>query len=116
YNSLDAGDQDAWPTPEGVVTDTGVYNAVLINRNSVSQQDLWFRAWDGNPTKLGGRSHPMGILVETRGMAWNYPTGNEDVIYFVYTFTNVTSSVAADYANPSIPNQTTAYQNGLAAL
>ncbi|HTY07349.1 MAG TPA: hypothetical protein VMC86_12600, partial [Gemmatimonadales bacterium] len=115
-SSLDAGDVAAWPSPEGSVTDTGVYSSVLLGLNSVSQQDLWFRAWDGNPTKLGGRSHPMGVLVETRGMAWNYPSGNEDVIYFVYTFTNVTSSVAADYANPSIPNQNQTYLNNLAAL
>jgi len=115
-SSLDAGDAASWPSPEGSVTDTGVYSNVLLGLNSVSQQDLWFRAWDGNPTKLGGRAHPMGVLVETRGMAWNYPSGNEDVIYFVYTFTNVTSSVAADYANPSIPNQNPTYLNNLAAL
>ncbi len=116
YNSLDAGDQNAWPAPEGVVTDTSVYNTVLLGRNSVSQQDLWFRAWDGNPTKLGGRAHPMGILVETRGMAWNYPTGNEDIIYFVYTFTNITSSVAADYNNPTVVNHDPTYLNNLGAL
>ena len=117
FNSLDAGDQAGWPTPEGVLTDTSsVYNSVLLGRNSVSQQDLWFRAWDGNPTKLGGRAHPMGILVDTRGMAWNYPTGNEDIIYFVYTFTNITSSVAADYNNTSVVNHDPTYLNDLAAL
>lgn len=116
YNSLDGGDVDAWPSPEGVVTDTGVYNPVLLGRNSVSQQDLWFRAWDGNPTRLGGRAHPMGILVETRGMAWNYPTGNDDIIYFVYTFTNVTSSVQADYNNPSVVNHDPNYLQHLADL
>ena len=116
YNSLDAGDVGAWPAPEGAVTDTGVYNPVLLGRNSVSQQDLWFRAWDGNPTRLGGRAHPMGILVETRGMAWNYPTGNDDIIYFVYTFTNVTSSVVADYNNPSVVNHDANYLQHLADL
>lgn len=116
YNSLDGGDFSAWPTPEGVVTDTSVYNAVLLGRNSVSQQDLWFRAWDGNPTRLGGRAHPMGVLVETRGMAWNYPTGNDDIIYFVYTFTNVTSSVVADYNNPSVVNHDPSYLQHLADL
>src|SRR5262249_16128169 len=37
YNSLDAGDQVSWPSPEGAVTDTAVYNNVLLGRNSVSQ-------------------------------------------------------------------------------
>jgi len=115
YNSLDAGDAASWPS-DGVVTDTSVYNSVLIGRNSVSQQDLWFRAWDGNPNKLGGRTHPMGILVDVRGMAWNYPTGNEDAMYFVYTFTNVTSSVEADYDNSTTPNRSSAFLTNLASI
>ncbi|HYK12270.1 MAG TPA: hypothetical protein VEV39_15825 [Gemmatimonadales bacterium] len=116
YNSLDAGDQAAWPSPEGFVTDTSIYASVLLTRPNVSQQDLWFRAWDGNPTRLGGRAHPMGILVDTRGMAWNFPTGNEDIIYFVYTFTNVTSSVTADYDNASAVNHDPTYLADLSAL
>lgn len=116
FNSLDLDDQVNWPTPDGVVTDTSVYASVLLGRNSVSQQDMWFRAWDGSPNKLGGRAHPMGVLVETRGMAWNYPTGNEDILYFVYTFTNVTSKNEADYNNASSPNNTAAYRANLAAM
>jgi len=115
YNSLDAGDQAGWPT-DGIVADTAIYNGVLLGRNSVSQQDLWFRAWDGNPNKLGGRTHPMGVLVDVRGMAWNYPSGNEDAMYFVYTFTNITDSVAADYNNVTIPNHSPAYLAALGAL
>jgi hypothetical protein len=117
FNSLDAGDVGSWPSPEGVVTDTSIYSNVLLGRNGVSQQDLWFRAWDGNPTKLGGRAHPMGVLVETRGMAWNFPTGNEDIIYFVYTFTNVTSAVQATYeASTTITNPNKTYRDNLSAL
>ena len=115
YNSLDAGDQASWPA-DGQVEDTAVYNSVLIGRNSVSQQDLWFRAWDGNPNKLGGRLHPMGVLVDVRGMAWNYPTGDEDIMYFVYTFTNVTSSDEADYDNPTTTNNTPTYRASLASI
>jgi hypothetical protein len=115
YNSLDAGDQAQWPT-DGVVTDTSVYNGVLIGRNSVSQEDLWFRSWDGSPSRLGGRTHPMGVSVDVRGMAWNYPSGNEDIMYFVYTFTNVTSSDPNDYNNATSPNPTAEYRAGLAAL
>lgn len=116
FSSLDPGDQAGWPAPDGVVRDTSVYNGVLIGRNSVSQQDLWFRAWDGNPNKLGGRTHPMGILVDVRGMAWNYPSGNQDVMYFVYTFTNVTDSFPADYDNSTIPNRDLNYRQDLASI
>jgi hypothetical protein len=116
FNSLDLNDQASWPTPDGTVADTSVYASVLLGLNAVSQQDVWFRAWDGNPGRLGGRVHPMGVLVDTRGMAWNYPTGNEDILYFVYTFTNVTSANEADYNNASSPNNTPAYRADLAAL
>ncbi|HZH39913.1 MAG TPA: hypothetical protein VFD85_02830 [Gemmatimonadales bacterium] len=115
YNSLDAGDQSAWPS-DGIVADTAVYNGVLLGRNSVSQEDLWFRSWDGSPSRLGGRTHPMGVSVDVRGMAWNYPSGNEDIMYFVYTFTNVTSSDPNDYNNVTTPNPDPAFRASLAAL
>ena len=31
-------------------------------------------------------------------MTWNFPVGNEDILYFIYTFYNITSTNAADYA------------------
>ena len=71
---------------------------MLLGRDNISQQDLWTRAWDGNPGLLSGRTHPMGILVEERGVAWNFPTGNEDIIYFIFTFYNVTARNCAVYA------------------
>ena len=37
-------------------------------------------------------------LVETRALGWNFPQGNEDIIYFIYTFYNITSTNEADYA------------------
>jgi hypothetical protein len=40
----------------------------------------------------------MGILVEQRGLAWNFPSGNQDIIYFIYTFTNITASDPTAYA------------------
>lgn len=97
YNSLDLGDAAGWPNG-GIVRDTAIYANVLLSRQSVSQQDLWVRTWDGNPAFLSGRTHPMGVLVEERGMAWNFPTGNEDIIYFVYTFYNVTARSASAYS------------------
>src|SRR5262245_16598989 len=107
YNSLDAGDAAAWPNG-AVVRDTAIYNGVLIGRQSISQEDLWVRTWDGNPAFTGSaRTHPMGVLVEERGLAWNFPTGNEDVIYFIYNFYNVTASDPTVYAglDPAIKDE-----------
>jgi hypothetical protein len=101
YNSANTSDQAAWPIG-GVARDTALYNAVLVGRNVVSQQDLWVRVWDGNPANTIGGSHPLGIVVDQRGMAWNYPTGNEDIVYFIYTVYNVSASNPAKYNNPTI--------------
>ena len=101
YNSLDGQDAAAWPNG-AVVRDTSLYHPSLIGLDNISQQDLWTRAWDGNPAFLSGRTHPMGILVEERGLAWNFPTGNEDIIYFVFTFTNITARNLAAYNNSTI--------------
>lgn len=99
YNSLDAGDAAAWPNG-AVVRDTTIYNPVLTGRNSISQEDLWVRTWDGNPAFTGSaRTHPMGVLVEERGLAWNFPEGNQDIVYFVYNFYNVTARNPAVYAS-----------------
>src|SRR5690606_30833679 len=78
YNSLDAEDLANWPDkgtfpdfPEATayVTDTALFNQVLIGRPAASQQDSWTMYWDGDPGASGGRDHPMGILVEQRTMA-----------------------------------------------
>ncbi|MGH7554865.1 MAG: T9SS type A sorting domain-containing protein [Longimicrobiales bacterium] len=101
FNSLDANDFENWPDkgsiadfPEATafVTDTALFNGVLIGRKAASQQDTWVMYWDGNPGPTGGRQHPMGILVEQRTVAWNYPLGNENIIYFIYKFTNITNN------------------------
>ncbi len=101
YNSLDLADFNNWPDkgtfsdfPEATafVTDTSLFNDVLIGRKAASQQDSWVMYWDGDPGPTGGRQHPMGILVEQRTLAWNYPLGNENIIYFIYKFTNVTNN------------------------
>ncbi len=99
FSSLDPGDLTIWPDA-GMVRDTALFNDVLIGRSAVSQQDTWVRYWDGDPGFFQtGRIHPMGVLVEQRGMAWNFPTGNEDIIYFIFTFWNITASDAAAYAD-----------------
>jgi len=97
YNSLDPADLAVWPS-QAMVMDTALYSDILIGRRTVAQQDLWVRIWDGNPTIAGGRVHPMGVLVDERGMAWNFPSGNEDIIYFVYTFYNITASDRSVYS------------------
>ena len=74
------------------------YNPVLRGINSASQGDVWFVTWDGNPTLITGRPHPLGVAVESRGLGWNYPTGNEDIVYFTFTFYNVTASDPAAYS------------------
>ncbi|HTR21147.1 MAG TPA: hypothetical protein VMH88_09865 [Gemmatimonadales bacterium] len=106
FNSLDPADQVAWPQ-DAYVRDTNIYHPILVagadsgllkqdgSGINVSQQDLWTLSWEGDPANLSGRKHPMGILVEERGMSWNFPTGNEDIIYWVYTFYNVTADGTA---------------------
>jgi len=101
YDSLNPDDLENWPTagfhPDfptatAIVEDTALFNPVLIGRKAASQQDTWLMYWDGDPVRTGGRTHPMGILVEQRTMAWNYPSGNEATVYFIYKFTNVTNN------------------------
>ena len=112
YNSLDNADAAVWP-PGAFVYDTAIYDTSLVKAAAgglvgISQQDLWVRTWDGNPAFTGdARPHPMGILVEERGLAWNYPTGNEDIIYFIFTFYNVTARTPAVYSglDPAIQTE-----------
>src|SRR5260370_22079766 len=102
-NALDPGDAASWPDA-GMIRDTAIFASVLQNRQSASQEDLWVRTWDGNPALLAGRTHPMGVLVEERVLGWNYPTGNEDIIYFVFNFTNVTAFDDSVYDNSTTIN------------
>jgi hypothetical protein len=83
--------------PSGDAT-ADLYNPLLQGRSFASQADVWWLSWDGNPSLNAGRKHPLGILVEQRGIGWNFPVGNADIIYFVYTFYNVTASDPSVYA------------------
>jgi hypothetical protein len=98
WSSLDNTDNANWPRDAYVPDDTSLFAPVLIGRKAASQQDTWIRYWDGNPAVNAGRYHPLGVLVNQRGMAWNFPTGNQDIIYYLYTFTNITSKDPATYA------------------
>ena len=88
--------------PSGDATED-LFNPLLRGRAVGSQGDVWWLSWDGNPGLNAGRSHPLGVMVEQRGLGWNFPVGNEDIVYFVYTFYNVTASDPAAYADASGP-------------
>ncbi|MGH7509478.1 MAG: hypothetical protein ACREMZ_08405 [Gemmatimonadales bacterium] len=83
--------------PSGDVTEE-LFFPLLRGRTSASQGDVWWLSWDGNPAQSTGRPHPLGVLVEQRGMGWNFPSGNQDIVYFLYTFYNVTARDPAVYA------------------
>ena len=102
FDSRDTADAAAWPN-SGIVRDADVFDASYLGRIAVSEQDLWTRYWDGNPVFLSGRTHPMGIALDQRTLAWNHPGGNADIVYFIFTLYNVTARDPAVYANASIP-------------
>ena len=104
WSSINASDAANWPR-DAYVADTSLFASVLQGRKAASQQDSWIQYWDGNPANNSGRKHPIGVLVTQRGMAWNFPTGNEAIIYYLYTFTNITARNASVYAG--LPNADT---------
>jgi hypothetical protein len=112
YSSADPADVADWPNG-AVVRDADIFNSALLGRSFVSQEDTWVRYYDG-PGLLSGRTHPMGVLVEQRGLAWNYPSGNEDIMYFVFTFYNITASDPAAYSglDPAIQSEIAAIAAG----
>ena len=83
--------------PAAGLPDTSVYHELLLGRSVVSEQDAWVRIWDGDASIRGGREHPLGVLIELRAMAFNGPSGNEDIVYLVYTLYNITASDPAAY-------------------
>ncbi|HZB28426.1 MAG TPA: T9SS type A sorting domain-containing protein [Gemmatimonadales bacterium] len=103
YNSINPDDAANWPdaakVPTELLPENNLFNPLLRGRVAASQGDIWYIAWDGNPAQVASRPHPLGIAIETRGMGWNFPPGNEDILYFTFTFYNVTASDPAAYAN-----------------
>lgn len=100
YNALNADDVANWPdaarVPQGDASET-LFNPTLRGSISASQGDVWFLTWDGNPTLIAGRPHPLGVLVESRLLGWNQ-SGLEDLFFYILTFYNVTSSDCTVYA------------------
>src|SRR3989449_7913882 len=105
FSRLEPADVSTWSSPPTkTVLDPNIYNPILLGSDAISQGDVFVRYWEGNPGFLTGRTHPMGIAVDERILAWNYPSGNEDIIYIIYTFYNVTArSTSGKYNNPTIP-------------
>ena len=103
FNASDPVDLANWPefarVPGVGDSVSSVYDPLLQGQVSASQGDVYFLSWDGNPARISGRTHPMGVVVETRGLAWNYPAGNQDILYFIYTLYNVSSVRPEDYVN-----------------
>ena len=101
WNYADSSDRAHWPAaanvPEGDAS-AALFDPSLRGRPSASEGDVWSLMWEGDPALIAGRPHPLGIAVETRGLGWNYPAGNGDIIYFVHTFYNISSGCAADYS------------------
>ncbi len=101
FNSSNPDDVTNWPAaalvPQGDASEE-LFNPLLRGRVSASQGDVWFLSWDGNPAFAAGREHPLGVLVEQRGMGYNFPAGNQDILYFIYTFYNVTASDPTVYS------------------
>ena len=98
WTSNNPSDLATWPRDAFVPNDTSLYDPILIGKANASQEDVWARYWDGDPSKNAGRPHPLGVLVDERGLAWNFPSGNEDIQYWIFTITNITASKASVYA------------------
>ncbi len=101
YNATSPTDQANWPqgayVPQGDASED-LFDPLLRGRLTASQGDVWFMASEADPGLNAARPHPLGIVAEYRVMGWNFPTGNEDLIYLIITFYNITSSNDADYA------------------
>jgi hypothetical protein len=100
FTSSNKDDLDNWPD-DAIIRDASLYDASLIDRQFISQQDAWVRYWDGNASLGSGRKHPMGVMVEQRALAWNFPSGNEDVLYVLFRFVNITASDPTVYDTSS---------------
>jgi hypothetical protein len=101
YNSTNPGDRASWPdaarVPDEPNEADNLFAPALRGRIAASEGDAWWLTWDGNPARNDQRLHPLGLVLEQRGMAWNTPPGNQDIVYFIFTLYNISSTRAADY-------------------
>ncbi|MES2123937.1 MAG: hypothetical protein V4503_04530 [Gemmatimonadota bacterium] len=102
YNSHDPVTAANWPDYARVPSDgaaASLFDPSLRGRVSASEGDVWYLAWEGDPASNTGRPHPLGIAIEVRVLGWNGPVGNDDIVYALVTYYNISSAVAADYAS-----------------
>ncbi len=104
--SSDPQRRAAWPAAARVPggTEGSIYRTELQGGEVASAEDAWWLNWEGDPNRLAGRTHPLGVLVENRLLQFQYPTGNEDILYLVHTFYNISSDDPSTYlgARPEI--------------
>lgn len=99
FDASDSTEVAAWPAAALVPAGTqgSLFHPGLHSRVSASEGDAWWLMGEGDTTRLSGRRHPLGVLAETRVLGWNYPSGNEDILYVAVTYYNITSLNPADY-------------------
>ena len=101
FQASNPADVANWPAdafvPQGDDV-ANIYSPPLQGLVSASQGDAHFIAWEGNPAFNIARVHPLGVLVDYRLLAWNYPAGAQDIVFLVATVYNITSANASDYA------------------
>lgn len=101
YNATSPTDQANWPqgafVPQGDAAQE-LFDPLLRGRLTASQGDVWFMSSEADPGLNAARPHPLGVVAEYRVMGWNFPTGNEDLLYLILTFYNISSLNEADYA------------------
>jgi hypothetical protein len=101
YNSVSPVDQAVWPqaafVPQGDASEE-LFDPLLRGRMAASQGDVWFMSSEADPGLNAARPHPLGIIAEYRVMGWNFPSGNEDLLYLIVTLYNISSLNDADYA------------------
>lgn len=100
HNSADREDLADWPeaakVPDQPFEADELFHPLLRGKTAASQGDVWWLSWDGDPESRG-REHPLGVLLEQRALGWNFPAGNEDIVYFLFTIYNITSTDPSDY-------------------
>lgn len=95
FVSSDPVDRAHWPTASRI--NSLVYYPSYQDREAISNGDAWWLYWEANPRLSPGRTHPLGILAETRVLGWQYPSGNQDILYLVTSLYNISSLDPADY-------------------
>lgn len=91
HDATNPDDLADWPA-EARVADDDLFRSSDIGRAAISEQDSWTRYWEGDPLRLSGRPHPLGIEVTQRSLQWSYPSGAESVIYFILDIANVSAN------------------------